>query len=197
MPLITTNKPRVLYLDVDDTLLIWQRTTDGTDGVSGFAAPRAAEFIRWAVEHFEVRWLTMWCPPGTLDQHSADELEYRFNKRISAQEFMAIRNPMKFEAGLKTDAIDFDDPLPWVWVEDDIMLTEEQLLRRKHLYDNFYPTNVSIDPTRLQLTWQKLAHRFMLPDAPSIITTEVDHPPTAVLTEVEIMKMFRPKMRIL
>jgi len=192
MPLMVTDiedkqKPRLMYLDVDDTLLVWNRLSTLP---SGFPAPRAAEFITWALEHFEVRWLTMWCPSGIMDDGSARELAYRFNNKILADEFKSIQNPKAFEMKYKTDAIDFDDPRPWVWVEDDTLTHEEDLLRGRNLYHNFYPTNVSIDPVRLQQTWRMLANRFELPGAPDEDSTDVELP-SVILTHSDIIQQFR------
>jgi hypothetical protein len=59
----------VLYLDVDDTLIMWNDAHP-----YGKAAPWAREFVLWAVEHCEVRWLTMWCPAGRMAPHREAEL---------------------------------------------------------------------------------------------------------------------------
>jgi hypothetical protein len=48
----------VLYLDLDDTLLTWAASRP-------LAAPGAREFVLWALEHYEIRWLTRWCPTGS------------------------------------------------------------------------------------------------------------------------------------
>ncbi len=159
-------KPRILYLDVDDTLLVW------TNSQQGFAAPMAAEFIHWANEHFEVRWLTAWCPSGKLRQHGAEELSYRFHGTIPAEMFMTFNNPKQW-IDQKTEGIDWSDERPWVWVEDALLPKERMFLTPKWI-DQFYPTHVTHNVVALQSTWRKLAKTFDLPNGPAIpYTTEM------------------------
>lgn len=179
-----------MYLDIDDSLLVW------TNDIGGFAAPRAAEFMHWALEHFEVRWLTMWCPSGRLQDYGAEELSYRFNYKVSKETFFDIHNPKMFWQD-KTDGVDFDDPRPWVWVEDGLIPSETALLKQKGLHDNFYKTNVSHDRRVLQKTWRLLAERFNLPGGP--VSPTVDTPystemdiPFSVLSVDDIINNFRP-----
>lgn len=180
----SVQKPRLMYLDVDDTLLVW------TNKVRGFAAPRADDFIRWALEHFEVRWLTMWCPDGHMHRKAAEELSYRFNSTILPETFQKIYNPKSF-INKKTDGIDFDDPRPWVWVEDSMVTYEILEMNRRNKIDNFYPTNVSHNAVMLQSTWRKLAKRFDLtgtPDMPFTTKTEI---PVTPMTVNELIYRFR------
>lgn len=183
-------KPRLMYLDVDDTLLVW------TNDIGGFAAPRAAEFMHWALEHFEVRWLTMWCPSGRLQPHGAEELSYRFNYKVSAEIFLNIHNPKMFQQD-KTVGVDFDDPRPWVWVEDGLIPTEEYLLKANGTWNNFYKTNVTHDRRMLQKTWRLLAERFNLPGGPQSPTPDTPYSiemdiPFSLLTVDDIIAQFRP-----
>jgi hypothetical protein len=182
-PTITT-KPRVMYLDVDDTLIVW------SNDVMGFGAPRAADFVNWALEHFEVRWLTMWCPSGRMRQEGAEELSYRFGYKIAPEVFKSIRNPKGF-IGQKTEAIDYDDPRPWVWVEDMVLPKEKMFLTNRKLIDNFYPTNVSTNRVVLQKTWRLLAERFELPGGPDKTYSKELDQPTLLLTVDDIMDKYR------
>lgn len=187
-----TNEPksRILYLDVDDTLLVW------TNDFVGFAAPRAADFVHWALEHFEIRWLTMWCPSGRLQPHGAEELSYRFNNKVSAETFYSIYNPRMFQQD-KSAGIDFDDPRPWVWVEDGALPNEERVLKSKGLWTNFYKTNVTHDRRMLQKTWRLLAERFDLPGGPPTPTPDDPYSiemdmPLIILSNDDIISNFRP-----
>lgn len=155
-------KERILYLDIDDTLLVHTRD------YRGYAAPKAAEFFRWAKEHFEVRWLTMWCMNGTMNERLAVELSQRFCDEITPGEFLEVINPKRLGALAlyKTEGIDFADLRPWVWIEDGLIPNEKNYLKNENLFDNFYKTNVTHDITALQVTWRKLAKKFDLPDAP-------------------------------
>jgi len=178
-----TEKTRVLYLDVDDTLLVW------TNRALGFAAPRATEFVQWALEHFEVRWLTMWCPSGRMREAGCKELSYRFNYTITPEQFASIRNPRNF-VGLKTEGIDFDDPRPWVWVEDGILPKEKIVLQDRGLVHNFYPAHVTRNIVELQSAWRKIAKRFELPSPPNPYHTTIQFP-DKILTDEEMVKEFR------
>ena len=181
-------KPRVLYLDIDDTLLVW------TNGQQGFAAPLAAEFVRWADEHFEVRWLTMWCPSGKLRQEGAEELSYRFHGTVKPDVFMKFTNPTPF-VSYKTDGIDFLDPRPWVWVEDMVLPTERNVLGPKYI-KQFYPTHVTQNVVALQATWRKLAKEFYLPGAPSYpYMTKMEPSPISADIDAMIDKFRHGKMQ--
>lgn len=146
-------KPRIAYLDIDDTLLVW------TNDHAGWAAPRADQFLIWLNEHFEIRWLTMWCPIGYLDEEKAQELSMRFNHKIDPAFFLSIRNPNSFKS-LKTDAVDFIESRPWVWIEDALLGNEYLILDKQLARNKFYKTNVSHDIVALQSTWRRLGRNF-------------------------------------
>ena len=58
----------IVYLDIDDVLIAWP-PSGGRE-----AAPHASEFLRWLLEHVEVRWLTAWCPSGTMSDERRNKL---------------------------------------------------------------------------------------------------------------------------
>lgn len=178
----TKNRP-ILYLDIDDTLIIWSLKVDG------YGAPMVNEFIKWALEHFEVRWLTMWCPSGELSNEGAQELSYRTGEIIDPEVFVNIKNPKGF-INNKTDAIDFDEVRPWVWVEDAMVYREKMEMIARVKDDNFYPTNVSQNVMALQVTWNKLAKRFDLPKCPYPYSKTISKP-TILLSGQEIIKKYR------
>lgn len=175
-------KPRVMMLDIDDTLLVWTRDA------RGWAAPRAAEFVHWALEHFEVRWLTMWCPSGRLQPEGAVELSNRFNKKVLPETFYNIRNPKSF-VGSKVEGIDFEDPRPWVWVEDGLLSNEQYQLKSMGVFDNFYKTNVSHNSVMLQKTWRLLADKFDLPKPATPYLTTVDYPLALIQEDASVQSM--------
>jgi hypothetical protein len=177
-------KPRVMYLDMDDTLLVW------TSDIHGYAAPKAAEFLQWAMEHFEVRWLTMWCPDGRMEESQTEELSYRFNYKLDKSVFSTIYNPTSF-INSKCEGIDFSDPRPWVWVEDGVMPKERMELNNRNLMGNFYSTNVTHNRVVLQSTWRKIAERFELPHPVTYpYETNVDMP-IQLLKVDDIIEHFR------
>ncbi|HEX2167153.1 MAG TPA: hypothetical protein VHG09_07925, partial [Longimicrobiales bacterium] len=49
----------VLYLDLDDTVISWE-------GGSPSGAAGLREFLLWALETFEVRWLSRWARDGRM-----------------------------------------------------------------------------------------------------------------------------------
>lgn len=152
---------RILYLDVDDTLLVF--TTEHP----GIAAPLAGDFLRWAMQHFEVRWLTAWCPSGEMRPQPFRRLMLLLGIK-GEDAFRAARdvdNPMGWQSS-KTEAIDWNDPRPWAWVEDELLDREREVLVVREALDNFITANVSRDPTALCRAWRALADRFELPGAP-------------------------------
>ncbi len=178
------NKSRVLYLDIDDTLIVWSATH------KGFGAPQVDKFIKWALEHFEVRWLTMWCPSGILRRHGCDELSYRLGNAVSPEILQSIKNPNSF-TNSKCQGIDFDDPRPWVWVEDDMVPIERQYIEQRGLVHNFYKTNVSRDVTALQVTWKKLAHKFNLPGYDTMPYSKKVIYPKVILSDLDMLCTYR------
>jgi hypothetical protein len=179
-----TMKPRVMYLDIDDVLLVW------SPNHRGYAAPKAKEFIHWAKEHFEVRWLTMWAPSGKLSQKGAEELAYRFGYTMKLEEFLEIENPNAFFAGAKTYGIDFDDDRPFVWLDDKCTPMERHVLQEHGKFGNYYKTNVTSNFMHLQATWNKLAKRFDLPKPTYPYSKELTLP-NPILTNKEILDTFR------
>src|SRR5690606_19286572 len=57
----------VLYLDLDDTVISW------TGGVPA-GAPGLREFLLWALDVFEVRWLTRWARDGRMEARLVRDL---------------------------------------------------------------------------------------------------------------------------
>lgn len=153
----------LLFLDIDDTLLRFDSSSPAHE--IGLAAPYAPEFVLWALEHFEVRWLTMWCPCGILEEHRAKELSGLFGGKVTTEQFLAIRNPRNFfteDSMLKTNGIDFTDTIPWVWVEDNLLKSEIAVLDEHKMYNRWIKCNVSKDPKALYWAWESIANRFQL-----------------------------------
>lgn len=155
----------VLFLDVDDTILGGKGPGRG-----------AADFIRWCKQHFEVRWLTMWCPDGKLGQHNGTMLAKYLD--MDVEELLEIENPHPFPV----DAYHFSLPRnwrdksvsvkamlaetpdrPWVWVEDPHAVPVEHEFQVQHK-DNYIMTDSSYDSEALIKTAAILAKRFNLPE---------------------------------
>lgn len=104
----------VLYLDIDDTLVVW-----ADDAPSG--APGVREFLLWALEHFEVRWLTRWARDGRLDETLLADLS-----RLTGVEVEALRPVQGLDWSGTTSKLNGVAWLehtilgrPFLWIEDD------------------------------------------------------------------------------
>jgi hypothetical protein len=155
----------IMYLDVDDTLIRRYGWVDGEYTFIGKGAPDAGEFVKWAVRNFEVRWLTLRCPTGTMEPDALRELAR--DLPIEREWIWYIRNPLGLwrngNADTKIDGIDWDETRPWVWVEDRIGEREAQMLRGRHILDRYIPCNVTDEPNRLAEVKQLLCDRFKIP----------------------------------
>ncbi|MBU8920820.1 MAG: hypothetical protein KOO63_03070 [Bacteroidales bacterium] len=167
---MTEMKP-ICYLDVDDTLLRFPNSEEPPGAAVG-----AWDLINFLNKHYEVRWLTCWCPCGDMLIERAEmlatllnyqgyigssgrlvltdtiELEsgYKLNKGEDWDEkielLRSFANPLSFKND-KTDAIDFDRP--FIWIEDEILPIESMVLDSRGMLDCWVPCNVSVDPLRV------------------------------------------------
>lgn len=103
----------VLYVDLDDTLVSW--STGEPRG-----APGADRFVRWALDRFEIRWLTTWAPSGRMDAKLLGDLCKLIG--VSTEELRRIRG-LSWEGGSKLDGIAWLEHLVlgrrFVWIEDE------------------------------------------------------------------------------
>jgi len=104
----------VLYLDLDDTILSWA-------GGSPAAAPGASAFLLWALESFEVRWLTRWCPSGRMGRRLGQDLcrmlqiETDLIRSIRGLDWRATASKLDGIAWMEHVVLD----RPFLWVEDE------------------------------------------------------------------------------
>lgn len=135
----------VLYLDLDDTLVAWQ--DDRPRGASG-----AGEFLRWALDAYEVRWLTTWCPDGRMEERLLRDLATMMKMPVDA--LRGIRG-MDWSGGSKLDGIAWVEHAvmgrPFVWLEDDYGVGDAQRrFLEAHGWSACYRhVNVSEDPDSL------------------------------------------------
>lgn len=110
----------MLYLDLDDTLVAWQ--DDRPRGASG-----AGDFLRWALDAYEVRWLTTWCPDGRMEERLLRDLAKMM--KMPVDELRGIRG-MDWSGGSKLDGIAWVEHAvlerPFVWLEDEYGFGDEQ-----------------------------------------------------------------------
>lgn len=172
----------LMYLDVDDTLLMCRSKIK--------AAPGAAQFLYWVTSHFEVWWLSMWCPGGPMLPERQLELSKLLGVPVSAiAEIPAARfwfpggwydsgGPYRDKVR-KTDGIDWaqiDAGREWVWIEDGLIHAERTILRERKASLRHIPCNVTANPRRLQAVAGLLEKRFGLPQCfvpniPQIVDT--------------------------
>jgi hypothetical protein len=154
-----------LYIDVDDTFLLHQKPVHNT-----------GSFFRWCVEHFDVKWMTRWCPDGKMDKSQISYLAPILG--IEPERFKDFENPLGFK-WCKTEAVDWEGK-PFVWVENTLFPHEvprmtERMIKYFGNLDRFYETNLhywDLTPDEPQAangpenaiwrTWKKLAQDFKI-----------------------------------
>lgn len=104
----------VLYLDLDDTLISWE-------GGRPHAAPGAHEFVLWALDRLEVRWLTTWCPGGVMSDSLLHDLGRMLD--LPVETLRPIRGIPWERHGSKLNGIAWLEHSvlgrPFVWLEDE------------------------------------------------------------------------------
>lgn len=137
----------VLYLDLDDTLVSWQ-------GGSPRAAAGAGEFLRWAMERYEVRWLTTWCPNGEMQESLLRDLCKLLG--LAPGDLQVIRGHDWEGTGSKLNGIAWLEHVvlrrPFLWLEDEYGVgTRELAFLAAHGFTGSYVrVNVTEDPDSLQ-----------------------------------------------
>lgn len=139
----------VLYLDLDDTLVAWP---DGRRG-----SPRVArggrELLCWALERYEVRWLTTWCPDGRMESRLLRDLAKMLG--VPAEALEGIRGLDWSHSRCKLDGIAWMEHVvlrrPFVWLEDEYGFgdRERSFLEAHGLGACHLPVNVSTDADAL------------------------------------------------
>lgn len=135
----------ILYLDIDDTIVRWR--DDRPEPAEG-----AAEFLLWALEHYDVRWLTTWAPNGEIPPDLLVDLAKMVDVPI---ERLALIRGLSWEGGSKLDGIAWLEHVvhgrPFVWLEDDnLPEAVTRFLERHGYHDSYRLCNVSREPDILR-----------------------------------------------
>jgi hypothetical protein len=150
----------VLYLDLDDTVVAW---ADGHPR----AAPGARAFLHWALERFEVRWLTTWCPEGRMPPNLLADLCTMVE--VDSARLDALRGVAWNETESKLNGIAWVEHLvlgrPFLWIEDEYGVTdrERRVLREHGLLDRYHHCNVTVEPKALRRVHAALAAELKMP----------------------------------
>jgi hypothetical protein len=146
----------VLYLDLDDTVITWR------DG-SPRAAPGAREFVLWALERFEVRWLTTWCPGGVMEEGLLGDLCRMLE--IDAGVLGELRGFDWEDTGSKLNGVAWLEHVvqgrPFLWIEDEygVGIRERWVLEKAGFIGSYRHVNVTEDPGALRRLHQALLRR--------------------------------------
>ena len=158
----------VLYLDVDGVLWdIQQRVKDdptiivASDPTTfACAANGLEEFLEYALEKFEVRWCTTWAMNGTMRPDTMQLLEDHTG--ISVETWAKVQPSLGW-INFKHQNMDWTEirqGRQFIWVEDELLEEELEMLRVFQCLDNYYYTDVFEDADALFKPLAKLKERF-------------------------------------
>jgi hypothetical protein len=139
----------VLYLDLDDTLVAWPEGRGG----SPRGADGAGDFLRWALERCEVRWLTTWCPGGRMPSSLLSDLARLVE--VPREALADIRGIDWSGSRCKLDGVAWLEHVvmrrPFLWVEDEYGFGERErrFLEAHGMTGRYRHVNVSADPGAL------------------------------------------------
>lgn len=145
---MTTRKP-VLFLDVDGVLIRYTRT-------EALPTPHVKEFLEWAVEHFECRWLTSWAKWGTMEVPQRVTLSAILGVSESLLKKLDHTHPWSEDKTQAIDITEFENGPLVRWLDDDRMNDEQATLKRWGVPEIFIHTDCSKNPNRLKQVWDEL-----------------------------------------
>ena len=122
-----------IYLDIDGVLL----ANDENLSIG------AVEFIKYAIEHFDVYWLTTHC----MDGDPAHAIEYL--NRASTEDlrpWLEKFKPVTWSLK-KTEAIDFSKP--FLWFDDDCFSGEKIDLHEHGVFNSWIEVNLAKYPDQM------------------------------------------------
>lgn len=122
-----------VYLDIDGVLLA--NETNLSDG--------AAEFIKYAADHFTVYWLTTHCMDGTT-KHAIEYLQRGSEENL--RPWLEKFKPVTWSIA-KTEAIDFSQP--FLWFDDDCLSGERMTLQEHDVFHSWIEVDLRKYPDQL------------------------------------------------
>lgn len=156
----------VMYLGIDDMLL---RYPDGRDAPP-VAAPGAGDFLAWALDTYEVRWLSRRCRTGAMN----DDLKVGLSRLLGLEVRLlsSIRGLDWSSSRTKLDGIAWlehlvlDRPFLWVGDEGDLGPGELALLGGLDLEDCWRLCNATEQPEALKGLHEALQRELAAPRIP-------------------------------
>ena len=122
-----------IYLDIDGVLLANEENL----------AIGATEFIKYAIEHFDVYWLRAHCMHGTTE-HAIDYLNRASKEDLRPwlEKFKPVTWSLK-----KTEAIDFSKP--FLWFDDNCFTGEKIDLLEHNVLNSWIEVNLAKYPDQM------------------------------------------------
>lgn len=123
-----------IYLDIDGVLL----------DNRGSLSVGVTEFIKYAVEHFDVYWLTTHCMDGTTE-HAIEYLNRASDEDLRPwlEKFKPVAWSLK-----KTEAIDFTKP--FLWFDDDCFTGEKIDLQQHRALNSWVEIDLRKTPDQMK-----------------------------------------------
>jgi hypothetical protein len=139
-----------LYLDIDGVLVGKPEPKSSAVGL----ALHAEEFLFFALEHFDCRWLTTHCTGGDI----APVIDYlREFTSVRMLELASKVKPCAWHT-LKTEAIDFTSD--FYWLDDSLLMSEIAVLKQKKALDRWIQVDTRHDPDGLAKAMSLLKERL-------------------------------------
>lgn len=147
------NRRLRLYLDIDGVFL--RRAPESGRFSSFDVAPGAFEFLAWAVERFDCRWLSSRCRNGKVDGALR---AFRLARGSSSELQHLVQSvPAAAWERQKTDAIAFD--ADFLWIDDAADESERQTLARHGRLTCLIDLSVDRDPCALRQAIDQITRR--------------------------------------
>jgi hypothetical protein len=144
----------ILFLDVDGVLNVFLKSREELHpnfAVALVPAPGVKEFIQFARENFDVRWLSAWSVAGYI--HYPEALAWLTG--LTVDEVNAIP-AVRWPHNKATAAIKTASDRPWVWLEDGISKGELYILKDANVLDRYIYVNSDKDSQALAKATEEL-----------------------------------------